>query len=92
MDGYELDVCYVDSRAHVPRRGGEVNESFFNFISARVRPLDSVCLCESREGDLMLGTYILTEMFEVTIGAIYALLIFVGVLYLGKAIWVTVRS
>ena len=40
----------------------------------------------------MIGTYILTEMFEVTIGAIYALLIFVGVLYLGKAIWVTVRS
>ena len=39
----------------------------------------------------MIGTYILTEMLEVTTGAIYAALILVGVLYLGKAIWVTVR-
>ena len=51
-----------------------------------------ISLYQSMEGDLMLGTYILSEMFEVTIGAIYALLIFVGCLYLAKAIYVTVRS
>ena len=39
----------------------------------------------------MIGTYILTKMVEVTIGAIYALLIFVGAIYLGKAIWVTFK-
>lgn len=39
----------------------------------------------------MIATYILTEMVETIIGATYFLLIFVGVYYLAKAIYVTRR-